>query len=271
MRIRTPSVPRRLDEAGGGDRLARRGRVAEAVATRRARVLAGEAGSSLVVVVDLAGVEVVVLLLELGARRPRRRAPLPSCRCRSRPRRPSRWFAAISSVSIPASASIWWRAQLGAGGGRRRLRGEHALEPEHQAVADLPARRRRAAAGFDLGERIVERGAARGAGSEGDGRVLAGVEEGLAGPVLRAKRVGSQAVRRVRRDVSVSVSLRAYAQHDDSVLLPQGMRAPCCRCLERTSGAGRSIPELSPAGRRYWPGGRLGRAVDRGARALRGR
>ena len=89
----------RLDETGGRDRLARGGRMPEAVAPLRAGIL---------------------LERELGLARPRRRrssssnssssssststSPLPlpfsSACC---------WFAAISSVSIPASASIWCR------------------------------------------------------------------------------------------------------------------------------------------------------------------
>ena len=98
---------RRLDEARGGDRLAGRGRVAEAVAALGAGVVGATGGSSsasssvLGVVVDLdracSSVVLVFLFGELlGDRR----------RCRS-PRRFS--SAAISSVSIPASASTWWR------------------------------------------------------------------------------------------------------------------------------------------------------------------
>ena len=90
-------------------------------------------------------------------------------------------------------------AQLGAGGGRGRLRGEDALEPEQEAEPDLPAGRGGRAAGLDLGERLVERGTAGRAGRQHLGGVLAGVEEGLAGPVLRAERVGLQAIRCVRR------------------------------------------------------------------------
>ena len=98
-------VARRLDEPGGGDRLAGRGRVAEAVAARGAWVLAGE--RRLVgLVVDHAGVEVVVLLVELGGVGLAGSAacplpfPLPFPFSSA-----ARWFEAISSVSIPASAS----------------------------------------------------------------------------------------------------------------------------------------------------------------------
>ena len=54
------------------------------------------------------------------------------------------WVAAISSVSIPASASIWWRRSSVPDGEVRRLVGEDALEAEHEAVAHLPRGRRRA-------------------------------------------------------------------------------------------------------------------------------
>ena len=98
-----------LDEPGRGDRLAGRGRVAEAVAARGARILALERGRLVVeIVVDHAGVEVVVLLVQLGRIGLDR---VGRCRCRSRCRsRPTaRWLEAISSVSMPASASIWCR------------------------------------------------------------------------------------------------------------------------------------------------------------------
>ena len=91
-----------LDEAGGGDRLARRGRVAEAVAADRAGIL-----------LDRQRLRLDLLVLELGLRAPPPRAPRPRRaaaprRCRSRSRSVF-CAAAISSVSIPASASTWWR------------------------------------------------------------------------------------------------------------------------------------------------------------------
>ena len=94
-------------------------------------------------------------------------------------------------------------AQLGAGGGGGRLSGEDALQAEQEAEADLPARRGRLAAGLDLRERFVERRAAGGAGRQRFDRILAVVEERLAGPVLRAGRVGRQLNGRVRRDCRV--------------------------------------------------------------------
>ena len=92
-----------FDEAGGGDRLAGRRRVTEAEAAHRARILLGVSGSS-VVLVGLAVEQARLLVVLLDA--PRAAAwplPLPFAVL------VSRWFAAMSSVSIPASASIWWR------------------------------------------------------------------------------------------------------------------------------------------------------------------
>ena len=48
--------------------------------------------------------------------------------------------------------------KLGARGGARGILGEHALEPEHEPVAHLPARRRLLETGVHLGDRVVERG-----------------------------------------------------------------------------------------------------------------
>ncbi len=91
---------RRVDEAGGGDRLAGRGRVAEAVAADRAGILLRRQLDFLVLVVLAVGERLVVVLLVdelLDDGVPV--AVLSSWRC----------VAAISSVSIPASASIWCR------------------------------------------------------------------------------------------------------------------------------------------------------------------
>ena len=81
-------------------------------------------------------------------------------------------------------------AQLGARGEVRRLLREHALEPEHERVADLPLGRRRLTARVQLGERVVERAAPRGPGRQRDVRVLVGTQEGLAGPGFGSKGVG---------------------------------------------------------------------------------
>jgi hypothetical protein len=90
-------------------------------------------------------------------------------------------------------------AQLRPGGGRGRLRGEDALEPEQEGEANLPAGRGGRAAGIDLGQCLVESRAAGRTGCQHLGGVFAGMKEGLAGPVLRTERVGPQAIRCVRR------------------------------------------------------------------------
>ena len=189
-------VPCGFDEPGGGDRLAGRGRVAEAVAPRGARVLAAE--HRLVdLVVDDARVDVVVLVVEVRRRRrSTASAPLPFPFPFSSV---SRWFDAISSVNMPASASTWWRrssvpaAVAGVGAASTRSR------PEHEAVANAPPRRGRAATGVHFGDGVVERTAARGARRQRGGGVLTGVQERLAVPGLSAERGGFQALRRLRR------------------------------------------------------------------------
>ena len=123
-----------LDEAGGGDRLAGGGRMAEAVAPLGARVLRGRSGRLLLVAVSVVEREVVVVLVVLVGRAPRRHV-----------RRSAAvavlggfWFAAISSVSMPGERVDLVAAQLGAGGEVRRLLRQHALEPEHQREAHPP-------------------------------------------------------------------------------------------------------------------------------------
>ena len=88
-------------------------------------------------------------------------------------------------------------AELGSGGGSREVLREHALEPEHQAVANLPARGRLREAGPHLLERVVEGGAACGPGCECGGRIL--VREGLAAPGRGAGRCRSQVFRCIRQ------------------------------------------------------------------------
>ena len=80
-------------------------------------------------------------------------------------------------------------AQLRAGGQAGRPLREHALQAEHQRVADLPLARRRFVAGGDLLEGVVEGTPTRGAGPEHDLRILFGVEERLAGPGFCAEGV----------------------------------------------------------------------------------
>ena len=150
-------VPGRLDEPCRGDRLARRGRVPEPVAARRAGIVAGVAG--------LLGF-LCLAVCELGTPRPPRPPP---------PRRAPRrlpfeeplpfssallWVAAISSVSIPASASIWCRrsAVPGRGGRGSARRGRaRARASGRSAPSSLPTG---AVARLDLLDRVVERGCA---------------------------------------------------------------------------------------------------------------
>ena len=190
-----PERARGLDEAGGGDRLARGGRMAEAVAADGTRVLARELLRARPRPL-LGEVLLGFLRLELGDVTVAVPFPFSSSSA-------WRWLAAISSVSIPASASIWCLRSSVPAAVVGRLRGEHALEPQEEAEADFPAGRGRAAAGLELGQRFVERGAAGGTGRQRFRRVFAGVEEGLSGPVLRAGRAGLEGIGRVRRDCRV--------------------------------------------------------------------
>ena len=165
---------RGLDEAGSGDRLAGRGRVAEAVAAHRAGVgLDRQRLLDLLVRVGLClGLELVLCLVVLvgGSSWP---LPFPFSLF---------WAAAISSVSMPGERVDLVAAQLRAGGEMRRPFGEDSLEAEQQRVAHLPLGRRRRTARVQLVERVVERPAAGGSGREDDVRIVIGTQEGLAGP-----------------------------------------------------------------------------------------
>ena len=124
-----------LDEAGGGDRLAGSGRVAEAVAAHGAGVLrSGERGRLVVFVLAFdgrRGLELVlglfVLLRLLGMA-----VPVP--------------VAVLAALlrggdqlgEHPGERVDLVAAQLGAGGEPRRLLGQHALEAEEQGIPHLP-------------------------------------------------------------------------------------------------------------------------------------
>ena len=188
----------RLDEARCGDRLAGRRRVAEAVAPHRAGILAGELRLVVGVGLLVGRLELVLLVGVLGLELRLGVAVAVAVQVLG--------LALVRRDQLgqhPGERVDLVLAQLGAGGGRGRLRREHALEAEQEAEPDLPARRRRAAAALDLDERLVERGATGRSGRKGFRRILAGMEEGLAGPFLRAERVGGQAVRRVRRECRI--------------------------------------------------------------------
>ena len=99
-------MARGLDEPGGRDRLAGRRRVAEAESADRAGVVAGELELEQLVV-DEAGVEVVVGVfvgVDLGGCAVGGACPFPLPFSSA-----GRWVAAMSSASMPASASTWWR------------------------------------------------------------------------------------------------------------------------------------------------------------------
>ena len=183
-----------LDEARRGDRLSRRGRVAEAEAAHGAGVLALELGL-LRLLVERAGEPqlvlglVVLLGVGLGGVPP---LPLVSAAVSS--------WSAISSVSIPASASTWWRRSSVPDASERRLLAEHALEPEHEAPVDLPPRRRRREPRLHLGERGVERTAARRPGREARRGIFARPQERLSRPALRPLGGIGKGGKRLRRD-----------------------------------------------------------------------
>jgi hypothetical protein len=90
-------------------------------------------------------------------------------------------------------------AQLDAGLQVRGLVAEHPLQPQHQREANLPLRARRLPARLHLGDGLVERAAARGAGCQCVLGRLALVEERLGCPSACAEGDGGQAVRRLRQ------------------------------------------------------------------------
>ncbi len=114
-----PERARGLDEARGGDRLARRGRVAEAVAADRARILADEA-----------------LRLVLVAGRPRRPRPLPPpLRDRARRRR-------ARSRSLPPRPGAGWRRSARSASPRARRSGACAARCRRRSSGGFEERTR---------------------------------------------------------------------------------------------------------------------------------
>ena len=177
--------------------------MAEAEATDCAGVCSGEFGLERLVVVDEAGVVVVVRLLVQIGLGDRGRAvrggvpvPVPVFVRGSLRRRDELGEHARERVDLVA-------AKLGPRRGARGVLREHALEPEHEPVAHLPARRRRLQARLDLGERVVQRGTTCRPGREGLERVLVRRQERLTEPGLGLTGRSSQVlgcVRRQRRD-----------------------------------------------------------------------
>ena len=159
-------LSRGLDEAGCGDRLARGGRVAEAIAPDRAGVGRREAPLVLRLLVDeLDVLRVLLVVLELVHEL--RDAAVPDAVLVGAPlgrRDELREHPGERIDLVPPER----RSRRGPG----RLRGEHALEPEHQPVPDLPVAGRTREPLVHLGLRVVERAPARGAGGKRDLRVL---------------------------------------------------------------------------------------------------
>ncbi len=214
-------MPCGLDEPGGRDRLPGRRGVTEPVAARSAGILTPEAWLlGLLRLVDEVDVLLVLVLLdELRDAAIRRavavllRAPLG--------RRDQLGQHPRQRVDLVA-------AQDRPGGGRRRLGGEHALEAEHEAVAHLPARRRRPVPRFDLLERLVQCEPSRGTGRERNLGILAGMEERLGEPALGAMG-GALEVRKLsgRRGLSDSgfLHVRSSLETRRSVLCNRSRKA----------------------------------------------
>ena len=231
---------RGLDEPGGSDRLAGSGRVAEAVAADRARVLLrrkllGDLELLLGVVAVLAVLAVLVLLVVLVLLLDLLEADLG--------------LALRGGDQLgqhPGERVHLVAAQLGAGAKVGRLLGEHALEAEHQRVADLPVVRGLLAAGLDLGVRVVERAAARGAGGEHLRDVLVGVQERLACPLRGALGRGDESTRLLRHGQRLidgflhrrSASCAAQFRERRPPETPGGRR------LRKHSGSGRSLGRI---------------------------
>ena len=184
---------RRLDEAGGRDRLARRGRMAEAVAAHRAGVLLDrERLRQLVVELVRRQLELVLRLVVLVGRL---LGVVAVRRCRSS----SFWVAAISSVSIPASASTWWRRSSVPEAQVRRPLREHALEPEQQRVAHLPLGSTAPCVPASISASASSSARLRAVpGARTTVRVLVGAKERLAGPGFCAEGVGPYGRRALR-------------------------------------------------------------------------
>ena len=179
---------RRLDEAGGCNRLARRGRVPEAVAADGARVgcdrqlvLLDHLAFDHLAVLSAVAVLVLLFLLEVVLR-----------------------FLDGLGLSLrgcdqlcehPRERVDLVPAELGARFQVRRALAQHPFEAEHQRVPDLPLGRGSVVPGLDLRDRVVERDAARSAGREDLRDVLVGVEERLPRPLGGARRRGDERTR----------------------------------------------------------------------------
>ena len=157
-------------------------------------------------------------------RRPRPRPPARRDRARRRlPPLPFsssstwRWFAAISSVSIPASASIWCFAarcrRRSSAVWTERTRSSPSRKPKRTFQRDEGV----AAAGLDLGRCLVQRGPASGPGrSASAGSSPDGGRARRPSPVRGARRPSS--LRRVRRLCRLSIASDIRAARRTRVL-----------------------------------------------------
>ena len=186
---------RGLDEARGGDRLARRGRMAKAEAPNGARIgLLGDAVLGLGLDVELCLDRLAVLLhLDLGELLGRDGAVA---------------VQGLQEAFLVGGDQLGEHsrqrvdlvaAKLRSGGEPRRTLAEHALEPEHEPEPRSPLRGRAALALLDLFQRRVERDAPRGLRRENPCGIFAFAQERLARPRFRSERGLGQAVRGLRR------------------------------------------------------------------------
>jgi hypothetical protein len=178
---------RGLDEAERGDRLAGAGRVLEPEALARVGVLGrlgelvGVVAAGVLPVLRLLGLVRVVVLVEVLLARDRRGGG-------------NRLGLGGGAVAVPVAQGVGEqrgqraRERVDLVGGEHGavdelglLVGEHALQPEHQGELAAPLDRRDGGAGGHLGQRGVERAAARGPrGQRGRGVVALG-HEGFTG------------------------------------------------------------------------------------------
>jgi len=208
---------RGLDEPGRGDRLAGRRRMTEAVAADRARIrLVARKLLEHVFLRRLVRFLVVLVGLDLLERR-----AVPVQRLFGLlGRRDELGEHAGERVDLVAP-------QLGPRGEPLRPVAEHALEAEHQAVANLPGGRRLTRPRVHLRERVVERAAASGPRCEYLLRVFLGVQERLACPGFRAERRGCEAaLRRCRRMVGRLLHLRSTVQVLQPSMRSRSLKVP---------------------------------------------
>ncbi len=219
---------RRLDEAGSRDRLARCRGVSEPIAAHRTRVVALELRLELLLL-DEPEVEVVLgVLVELDLGDDAVAASVPVAVLLGRALRGGDELGEHPGQSINLMA-----AELGSRRGARQILGQDPLQPEHEPVAHLPARRGLGQPGLHLLQRVVERGSAGGAGRERYGGILVRGQERLAEPRFGTAGRRAQILRCVRRQRRGS---RRFVH----------MRSTYCWC--------RSFRELTPAclsGERY--------------------